>query len=273
MQFIKKNWEKLLLAVIVLAALGIAVFLPFVVSKQKQEVDDALNSYIKAKRKPMPPIDLSVQETFLKRAQSDAPLDLVTPHKIFNPVRWQMATDGHVFPNPAGHEIDQLQVTGLSPLNFVISYVSASPTPGLATHYGIGLTHEAAVLTKDRTRKTTYVPLNETTNGFTIIALDGPADDPTGLKLQLDGVDEPVTITKDQPYKRVEGHTIDMKYPPENHTFPVNRRVGDTICFAGECYKIVDIKESEVVLLQQSNQKTWIKKFSLTNSTATATPP
>ena len=101
----------------------------------------------------------------------------------------------------------------------------------------------------------------------------GPEDDPTSVTVQLSDPEQTVTLTKDEPFKRVEGYAVDMFYPPENRHFLPNRRVGDSITFAGELYKIIDIKESEVVLLQESNQKQWIKTFSLIKSTATAPSP
>jgi hypothetical protein len=69
----------------------------------------------------------------------------------------------------------------------------------------------------------------------------------------------------------VEGYLADLVYVPANKTFLTKRKTDSApICFANECYKIVDIEESEVVLLQLSNQKQWIKELSPTNSTATA---
>jgi hypothetical protein len=207
----------------------------------------------------------------IKRGQGTVALNLAAPHKIFNPVRWQMKAGGVIFPNPAGHEVDILEITKISPLYEIYSLASVSVTPGLPTHYGIGIAHEAAAAVSQRLPKITYVPLNVTTNNFTILSADGPEENPNSVTLQLSDTHERVTVSKDKPYKRVEGHIADLRYGPENKTF-ANRRKTDSgsICFAGECYKIVDIEESEVVLLQLSNQKQWIKELNPTNSTAPA---
>lgn len=271
MQFLKKNYEKILLAVIVLAALGVVAFLPIMVSREKQQLDELEQSYIPKHPKPMPPLDLQPEQALLDRAQTKIEMDM--PNKLFNPIRWQLDVHGHIFPNPAGKEIERLQVLKISPLYFVVSLVSVSSTPGLPTHYGIGLMHEGGLQPQQRYRKTIFVPLNVTTNGFTVVSAEGPEDDPTSVTVQLTDPDKTVTITKEQPFKWPEGYTIDLRYPPENRTLPANRRVGEVISFGGESYKIVDIKDSEVVLLQQSNQKQWIKKFSLTNANPTASPP
>jgi hypothetical protein len=271
MQFLKKNYEKILLAVVIVAALGVVAFLPIMVSQQKQKLDDLENQLIHRNPKALPPLDLSAIDTDLQRGKANVSLNLAGPHKIFNPVRWQMKAGGVIFPNPAGHEIDILDITKISPLYEVYSLESASVTPGLATHYGIGIKHEAAAAVSQRSPKITYVPLNVTTNNFTVLSAQGPEEDPTGVTLEMADTHEKVTLSKDVPYKRVEGYQADLRYPPENKDFK-NRRKTDPypICFAGECYKIVDIEESEVVLLQLSNQKQWIKELKSTNSTASA---
>ena len=270
MQFLKKNYEKVLLAAVALAALAVVAFLPIMVSQEKKQLADQESSLVNRPPKHLQPLDLQPFKALSDRAQASVVLDLT--NKLFNPIRWQLDAKGQLFPNPAGKEIELLQVTKLSPLYFIVSLVNVNPSggPDQPTHYGIGIQHEAGA---QRLRKTTYAPLNVTTNGFTILSAEGPEDDPTTLTIQLTDLDKTVTISKDQPFKLQEGYTIDFRYPPQNQNLPPNRRVGDSITFGGETYKIIDIKDSEVVLLQQSNQKQWIKKFSPTNASSTATFP
>jgi len=279
MQFLKKNYEKIILAVVVLAALGVVACLPILVSGQRSKLEDLLNSQLPKHAKPLQPLELKNEQVLLTRAQSQVTLDFRGTNRIFNPVRWETNKNGSIFPNPAGHEIELLQVTRVSPLYFILSLDSVSASPGLPTHYGISVTHEAALLVYQRGKKLTYAGMNQTTNGFTVISAEGPEDDPTSVTVKLTDPDQTVTLPKGQPgqpgqpFRRVDGYAVDFFYPPENKHFLPNRRVGDSISFAGETYKIIDIKESEVVLLQESNQKKWIKTFSLTNSTATAPSP
>lgn len=271
MQFLKKNYEKILLAVVVLAALVVVACLPILVSHEKSKLDDLETKVITRKAKPLPPLDLAKYDASLQRAQAPVGLNLAGPHKIFNPVRWQMKPGGVIIPNPAGREIDQLKITKISPLYEYYSLESVSVTPGLPTHYGIGIRHEAAASANARLVKITYVPLNVTTNNFTVLSAEGPEEEPTSVKLQLADSRQTITLSKDQPFKRVEGYTADLLYGPDNKEFKGRRKTDtSTICFAGECYKIVDIEEFEVVLLQQSNQKQWIKEF---NPNATSSTP
>lgn len=273
MQFLKKHYEKILIAAVVLAALGVVACLPILVNREKAKLEELEGSFFPKHAKVLPPLDLKSGQALLDRVQTNAYLEISQTNKMFNPVRWQKAADGHLFRNPAGEEIQHLEVVKLSPLYFEVSLVSVSASAGLPTDYGIGLQHNAAPLPSQRYRKTTYAPLNVTTNGFTILRAEGPEDNPTSVTVQLSDPDKTVAINKDHPFEWPEGFTIDLRYPPENRSLPANRREGDEITFAGERYKIVDIKESEVVLLQQSNQKRWTKYFSLTNANSTAPPP
>jgi cell division septation protein DedD len=273
MQFLKKNYEKIILGVVVLAALGIVAFLPILVSREKQSLDEMENQVLPNKPKALDPLDLSREDTFLSRSKTVVTLDLSRTHKVFNPVRFQLQANGNLLRNPAGTEVERVLVTKISPLMETYSLASVTVTPGLKTHYGIGIKHDAAASTSARNMKTTYAEMNQTTNNFTVIAAEGPEEDPTSVKLKLTDTGETVTLTKDKPYQRPEGYIADLTYPPENKNFP-NRRKTDqsNVCFAGECYKIVDIQESEVVLLQLSNQKQYTRPLNQTNSAPASTP-
>jgi hypothetical protein len=276
MQFLKKNYEKIVLGVVVVLALVGVAFLPIMVSEENKKLDALENTAFPHKPNALPVLDLDKLDAMAKRSQQGVTLNLAGngpgQHKIFNPVRWQRKVDGSIFPNPAGTEINNLEITRIGPLNEIYSFSSASVTPGLPTHYAIGIKHEAAATAAKQAVKITYAAVNQTTNNFTILSAEGPEEDPTGVIIRLSDTGERVTLTKDKPYSRVEGHVADLLYRPENKPF-LNRRKTDSspICFASECYKIVDIEESEVVLLQLSNQKQWIRELNpTTNSTVSA---
>jgi hypothetical protein len=231
------------------------------------------NNVIPHNPKPLEPLNLSKEDEFISRSKNSVSLNLDMPHKIFNPVRWQLK-NGAPFRNPAGEEIAKLVVTKISPLYEIYSLTGVSVTPGLPTHYGIGITHQAADRVSNRNMKTTYAAMNQTTNNFTVIAAEGPEEDPTSVTLKLSDTGERVVLTKDKPFQRPEGYIADLVYTPDNKSFP-NRRKTDAspICFANECYKIVDITEREVVLFQLSNQKNWIKEYNPSNSAASQASP
>jgi hypothetical protein len=272
MQFLKKNYEKIILGVVVLAALGLVASLPFMVSGEKQKLQEQEAIVIRPNLTPLPPLDLSKEDEFISRAHNAITVNLDKPHKIFNPVRWQLK-NGAPYRNPAGEELDKLVVTKISPLNEIYSLESVSVTEGLPTHYGIGITHQAAERISNRNLKTTYVSMNQTTNNFTVVAAQGEGD-ATSVTLELSDTGKKVVIAKGKPYSRPEGYTADLFYPPDNKQFPNKRKTDTTpVCFANECYKIVDISEHEVVLLQLSNSKYWTKEYNPTNSTPSAASP
>ena len=82
-----------------------------------------------------------------------------------------------------------------------------------------------------------------------------PPDAPTELVLELTEGGDIVSIAKDKPFKRVDGYTVDLKYPLENRPPWLNQRVGGALKFGGEDYIIVAITKTEVVVLAKSNQK------------------
>ena len=68
-----------------------------------------------------------------------------------------------------------------------------------------------------------------------------------------------VSLTKDQPFKRPDGYTADIRYDPERRNWS-NQRVGSALRFNNEDYKIVAINPNEVVLSAKSNDKHWTIK-------------
>ena len=225
MQFLKKNYEKIVLGVVVLATLGVVAFLPIMVSQEKQKLDD-LENKASPPPKPLAELDLTPYDKFVQRAKTTVSLDLADPHKIFNPVRYQMKAGNVVFRNPAGTDINNLEVTKITPLPEIYSFTGASASTGLATHYGIGIKHEAAAGVQQRNVKITYAEMNKTTNNFTVIAAEGPEEDPTSVKLRLTDSGAVVTITKDKPFQRTEGYTADLMYTPEKKPYPQSAQDG-----------------------------------------------
>jgi hypothetical protein len=89
---------------------------------------------------------------------------------------------------------------------------------------------------------------------FTLREVKGPAENPAVLVLQLGDSEEPISISKERAFQRVDGYTVDLRYTLENRTFPA-RRVGDKIKIAGEDYIIVAITQNEVVLSAPNGKK------------------
>ena len=93
MDFVKKNWEKILLGV-VLVGLAVAVaFLPLKISREREDL--RIQSETRTpKVVPLIPPDLTIAAADLKRTAVPTTLDLSTGHRLFNPVLWQKSVDG-----------------------------------------------------------------------------------------------------------------------------------------------------------------------------------
>jgi hypothetical protein len=97
--------------------------------------------------------------------------------------------------------------------------------------------------------------VGEKTDTFLLRDVKGPADQPTAVELELSDTGQRVTLTPDEPFKRVDGYMADLVYPPDNRTW-TDKRVGDIITVEREYYNIVAISEDEVVLSARSGKKT-----------------
>jgi hypothetical protein len=259
MEFIKKHWEKILLGV-VLIGLAVAVgILPLKIASDKQQLSDTRAEILDRKVKPLPNLDLSDAESTLARAGSRVELDFSTGHRLFNPVLWQKTTDGRPLKVQSGNEIGPaaVQATAIDPLYTIVS-IDNILTNDLGASYLIGVERQAAPKLRDRRKQQNYASLVENkTDLFTLLKVQGPAEKPDALIFNVIGSDGEIRITPSEPFKRVDGYTADLKYGPESKTW-LKRRVGDLLPFAGENYNIVAITKSEVVLSSPSGKKSTI---------------
>jgi len=258
MQFLKKNYEKILLGLVLLGLVVAVAFLPFLVAHDKQSLDDLRTSILTFPVKPLPPPDLGRYETALKLAASRPVLDLSSTNKLFNPVRWLKGPGGPVR-MPAGEELKQLEITKMTPLYTVISLDAVNALES-GTRYAVSVEQQAASRPNQRNRHTYYVSKGDKKDMFNVVNVNGPADNPTALILELtDSTEhEQISIAQGKDYRRVDGYTADLNYPPENKNFS-NRRVNDRLVMAAEEYNIVAINQNEVVLSAQNRKKYTIR--------------
>ena len=127
-------------------------------------------------------------------------------------------------------------------------------TNEFGARYIIGVERQAAASSWQRTKRQHYATVGEKNEAFTITAVKGPPDNPTQLVLRLTDTGESAVLSKDKPFRRVDGYKADLKYGPEGKNWQ-DQRVNDKLKFAGDDYIIVAISENEVVLSAKSNQK------------------
>lgn len=240
MEFLKKHYEKILLSVVLLCLAGTAAWFP---AKMKKEKEDAQNYIVTLPTpKELTPIDLATNQTTLVRLQNPPTVVLDGEHNLFNPVTWKVKSDGSYL-KIVREGIDALTITKVTPLFMELSYERFT-----ASGYWVGI--RRASLKKP----STYAKLNEKKELFTIKEVRGETNDPTELILALPDMEQPVSISKETPYKRVEGYAVDLRYDPDNLTFS-NKKINEVITFGGESYKIIAITENEVRVSAISTDK------------------
>lgn len=260
MDFIKKHYEKIVLGLVLLGLFGAVIALPIIKGTEDQKMKDILTGQVTRKVQPLPPLDLSTQELVLQRVATPPVLNFGAPNKLFNPMPWQRAADGHlILADSTNVGPRAVQITKTTPLYLIISNQSISVSDS-GTHYIFNITKQNAAKAGDRSTSVSALGVGAKNNTFELRAVVGPTNDPTTLILRLLDTDTDVKLTRDKAYQRIDGFMADLKYPPENRTWS-NERVGATLHLNGEDYKIVSISENEVVL-QAPNQKKWTIKYS-----------
>ncbi len=262
MDFLKKHYEKVLLGVVLLGLAVAVAFLPFKIASEKQSLEDLRNNLIHPKVKPLTNLDLSLPDNVLKLVATPASVDFGPPNKLFNPMPWQKAVDGRLIKVDATNIGPYaLTITKMVPLYLKLTLDSVTLLD-TGPRYVIGIEKEAAAKLQERNKTQKYCSLNTKNETFTLREVQATPDNPTNVSvvLELNDTGQRVTVSKDQPYRRVDGYMVDLKYPPENKTW-TSRRVGNSLPFNGEDYNIVAITENEVVLSAKSNQKKWTIKY------------
>jgi hypothetical protein len=262
MDFLKKHYEKVLLGVVLLGLAVAVAFLPFKIASEKQKLEDMRNQLIHPKVKPLANLDISVPDTVLKRVAAPAMLDFSAPNRLFNPMLWQKAADGHLIKADATNiGPNAVTITKMVPLYLKLTLNEVTVMDS-GTGYKIGIENEAAVNLRDR-KKEKYCKLGDKNETFALRDIKASPGNATNVSvvLELNDTGQRVTVSKEQPFRRIDGYMVDLKYAPENKTW-TNRRIGASLSFNGEDYNIVAISENEVVLSAKSNQKKWTIKYS-----------
>jgi hypothetical protein len=256
MNFVKKHYEKILLAVVLLGLMGVLVFMLYLIPSDRQRLADIRRGIISHAVRPLDSLDLTKETNMFQRLRSPYKLDFSTTNKLFNPLPWQKKVDGTLVPVKVGLiGPEAVVVTKITPLCLVLTLDSIQ-TNELGARYNISVERQAAAQPAKRIRQPHYASVGEKIDAFTIVDVNGSPDNPAQLKLivQLADTGERVTLTKEKPYSRVDGFAADLKYDPEGKKWQ-GQRVGAVLKFANDDNIIVAINQDSVILLARSNQK------------------
>ncbi len=265
MDFVKKHYEKILLGFVLLGLVGALVFLPFMIYRDQQQLREWSYGVIHPPAKPLPGLEWTRETNVLGRLGSPYQLDFSTTNRVFNPMPWQRKSDGTpIRSSQAGPSA--AVVTKITPLYLILTLDSIEPnaieTNDLGTRYVVSMERQAAALPSQRGKRQHYASVGEKVgdkdDAFTIREVSGSPSDPGTLKLtvQLMDTGERVTLTKDKPFRRVDGYIADLKYdlekPPRTWQ---GQRVNANLKIDGNDYIIVAIDQGAVILRARSNDK------------------
>jgi hypothetical protein len=261
MDFVKKHYEKILLTVVLLGLVGALVFLPFMIANDQDKVRSMTGVVLNPKVASLPPLDLARQTNAMNRLQSPYDLDFSTTNKLFNPLQWQRRLDGTMVPVKEGTIGPKaVVVTKITPLYLIITLDSIETnsvgTNGEGARYVISVERQAPAQPAQRGKRQHYASVGEKIDIFTIRDVKGALDNPAQMQLVLILADtgERVTLSKDKPFRRVDGYSADLKYDPEGKKWQA-QRIGADLKFNADDYIIVAINQDSVILSARSNQK------------------
>jgi len=261
MEFLKKHYEKILLGVMLVGLIGGLVSMLFYVTADKEEMEKRANQILYSQVKALPNLDLAAQTTALARHQSTYTLDMERTNKLFNPMEWQKTPDGQWIKISKGNEVGlgAAVITAITPLYLVLTLEQVT-TNELWVRYTIGVEKQAAPTAGRQKKQSRYVYLDDKkpNDTFSIVEVKGTPAEPEAVVLKLvdstgKDANTVATVSRDKPWRRIEGYAADLRYDPEKKVFHV--RAGSKVAFGGAEYLVVDISAKEVILSDQSNQK------------------
>jgi len=261
MDFIKRNYEKIILSIVLLGLVGVAGFLPVLIANDQQQMQAMADSLIHPPVRALPDLDTSNQDAVFLKIKNGNSLDFSTTNRLFNPVLWQKDKNGNPIKIVKGTEVGPRAaiVTKITPLYYQVTLDSVN-TDEVSARYVIAVENQASDNPAQRRPQHHYISLGETNAIFSLKTIQGPPVNPSELDMVMNDTGQKFTVAPGNPYRRVDGYVADLKYPPENGTFNA-QRVGAQLNFAGDQYNIIAIDENDVILLAQSNQKKYILPY------------
>jgi hypothetical protein len=266
MDFIKKHYEKVILALVLVGLVGAVGFLLIYIPQEQQKLKETQTQLTTRPVTPLVPLDTHREDAALARLQGDFALDLTTDHRVFNPVLWQMYYGGRLRKIVSDMEIGPraLVVTAINPIYSTITYLGTN-----SVGYQIRLLNPIGRTFAEQRGQTLQVHFDPDPKDRIILKrANGPSDSPTSLDLEVRSTHEDFNLPTDpqQPARQVAGYEADIKYPPDPSVKPwSNARVGTLLRFEGSTNQVLEVGAKSVVVSDKATtQRTTIP---LSNST------
>ena len=261
MDFIKKQYEKLLLSAVLLALAVGAFLLTLRVESVKANIAEQGKIRSNRSKAVVVPINLSTNLEALERLSKPIALNFAGSHagghNLANPVRWIKDRNGQVvLERPGvGRGPSGLSLMRTIPLPLLVSYEG---TAGAGDDLRYLFRIEKQYARKADTRRATVVSVtlnNKTPDSlFSLREIRGLKDAPSEVVIELLDGGERLVLTREKRFSRAFGYMADLRLDFESKTFS-SKRLDDSVQIAGKSYKIVAISKDEVVVSDPESQK------------------
>lgn len=246
-QFLKRHYEKIILCAVLLGLAAAAIVMGTKITAVKTEITDTTPP-APSHGRPPPSLNMSNDLEALRIVTNPPPVILSGDHNLFNPVTWKRKANGDLL-KVLQTGPDALTVSNITPLYTVIAF--DHPASGASGIYVMSVQEHSG------SKHSEYAKVGEKPKSglYIIRGIKGAPDNPDDLILDIPDTGETnVLVSKDAPYKRVDGYTVDLWYGPESHPMP-KQKVGDQIMLDNEPYKIIEITNDLIRVEDINNTK------------------
>ncbi len=263
MDFLKKHYEKIILALVLLSLTAAVGALLIYIPGEQKDLENQREVNIQKNPPALPPLDTKVFDEALKRAETPYKIDLTTKHRVVNPVLWQLHANGRLTKVESMDKIGlgALKLVNIEPLYLTITYVT-----NRVNGYEIEFRDDSAA--RPTPRRAVVHP-DTVADVFLLRKVEGQADSPTALVLEFKNpAHEQFTLkaNPDEPFKKVVAYSADLRYsPPQGAPLAWNkmRAAGgpgipaalSTLNLDGTLYKVIDVDSNSVVISEPNNKR------------------
>lgn len=261
MDFIKKQYEKILLSAVLLALAVGAFLLTLRVESVKVHITEQGNIRRNRSKAELVPINLSTNIEALERLAKPIVFNFsgshAGGHNLANPVRWIKDRNGQVVQERpgVGRGPSGLSLTRTIPLPLLVSFEGAAGT-GDDLRYLFRIEKQYARKADARRATVVSVTLNNKTPDslFSLREIHGPKEAPTEVVIEMLDGGERLVLSREKRFSRPMGYMADFRYDFESKSFS-SKRLDDSVQIGGRNYKVVAISKDEVVFSDPDSQK------------------
>ena len=248
MEFLKNHYEKLILSVVLLLLTAAAASMPFVISKNKQDIDAKLKSPRFGAPSEYEKRSLIELDQQLKSLEGEVSIDLGGEHNLVNPVAWQKI-NGSLLREDQLEPDKALRVDMIEPLYLRVDYKNAIGQ-GNAVKYEFGIAIENSDKSSYRSERRRRLEFNQnySDHPFILKGIQGDAQSPTEIFMVVSDTNERVSVFPGRPYERLDGYRANLTITQPSEISRPNQYVGDQIVINRQKYKIVAIGKLEVTV-------------------------